>query len=145
MGQAKHLDEITGIVVDACVKLHKSVGPGLLESIYEVILTRDLERRGLRVERQIPISFEYDGLRFEDALRADILVESLVVVELKSVERLLPVHPKQVLTYLRLLKLPVGLLVNFGAPTMKEGLHRIVNNLSPSASPRLRVNQAEIE
>ncbi|NOT41320.1 MAG: GxxExxY protein [Alphaproteobacteria bacterium] len=78
-------------------------------------------------------------------LRADILVESLVVVELKSVERLLPVHPKQVLTYLKLLRLPVGLLVNFGAPRMKAGLHRIFNNLSPSASPRLRVNQTEIE
>ena len=74
-------------------------------------------------------------------LRVDILVESLVVVEIKSVERLLPVHPKQVLTYLRLLKLPVGLLVNFGAPTMKEGLQRVVNGLVPSASPRLRVNR----
>ena len=140
MKEDKHLDDVTGEIVDACVKLHMSLGPGLLESIYEVVLVRDLERRGLLVARQQPISFDYDGLHFSDVLRLDILVESQVVVELKSVERLLPVHPKQVLTYLRLLDLRVGLLVNFGAPTMKEGLHRIVNQLSPSASPRLRVN-----
>ena len=121
------LDDVTGEVVDACFKLHVGLGPGLLESIYETVLARDLERRGLRVERQRPVSFEYDGLRFTDLLRVDMLVESQVVLELKSVERLLPVHPKQLLTYLRLLKLRVGLLVNFGAPTMKEGLHRIIN------------------
>ena len=136
----KQLDEVTGEILDACVKLHQALSPGLLESIYEVVLARDLERRGLGVERQRSISFDYDGLHFSDALRVDILVESAVVVELKSVERLLAVHPKQVLTYLRLLDLRVGLLANFGAPTMKEGLHRIVNNLTPSASPRLRVN-----
>jgi GxxExxY protein len=123
----KALDEITGTVVDACVKLHVALGPGLLESVYETVLTRDLERRGLAIERQQPISFEYDGLHFPDALRVDLLVEKSVIVEIKSVERLLPVHPKQVLTYLRLLKLRVGLLANFGAPTMKDGLHRIVN------------------
>jgi iron complex transport system substrate-binding protein len=140
MPEDKALDEITGGIVDACVKLHIGLGPGLLETIYETVLVRDLERRGFRVERQMPISFEYDGLHFKDALRVDILVDSRVVVEIKSLERLLPVHPKQVLTYLRLLKLPVGLLLNFGAPSMKEGLRRIVNGLIPSASPRLRVN-----
>ncbi len=139
------LNDITGNIVDACIKLHISLGPGLLESIYEVVLVRDLERRGLKVERQKPVSFEYDGMHFTDALRVDVLVESTVVLELKSVERILPVHPKQVLTYLRLLNLPVGFLVNFGAPTMKEGLHRIVNRLSPSASPRLRANSADQE
>ena len=141
MPEDKALDEITGGIVDACVKLHIGLGPGLLESIYETVLARDLERRGFRVDRQMPISFEYDGLQFKDALRVDIFVESRVVVEIKSVERLSPVHPKQVLTYLRLLKLPVGLLVNFGAPSMKEGLRRIVNGLAPSVSPRLRVNR----
>lgn len=134
------LDKVTGEILDACVKLHMALGPGLLESIYEVVLARDLERRGLRVERQKFISFDFDGLHFSDALRVDILVESAVVVELKSLERLLPVHPKQVMTYLRLMDLRVGFLVNFGAPTMKEGLHRIVNKLPPSASPHLRVN-----
>jgi GxxExxY protein len=102
-----------------------------------------LERRGLKVERQKPVSFDFDGMRFDDAFRVDLLVEGSVVVELKSVETLAPVHSKQVLTYLRLLHLPVGLLINFGATTIKEGLHRIVNNyiFSPSAPPRLRVNQ----
>lgn len=138
------VDEITGVIVDAAYKLHVGLGPGLLESVYEAVLERELQRRGLHVERQKAISFEYDGLRFDESLRVDLLVESSIVVELKSVEQLVPVHSKQVLTYLRLLQLPVGLLMNFGAPTLKEGLHRIVNNYSPSpsASPRLRVNHS---
>ncbi|RMD88352.1 MAG: GxxExxY protein [Alphaproteobacteria bacterium] len=135
------LDEITGEIIDTAVKLHRGLGPGLLESVYEAILARELERRGLQVEAQKQVSFEYEGLFFDNAFRADFLVEACVVVEIKSVERLQPVHPKQLLTYLRLLQLPVGLLLNFGAPTMKEGLRRIVNDLDPSASPRLRVNR----
>lgn len=138
----QELDEITGTIVDAAVKRHQSLGPGLLESVYEVVLARDLDRRGLRVERQKSVPFEYDGLRFDEGLRVDLLVEGCVVVELKSVEKLAPVHGKQLLTYLRLLHLQVGLLLNFGAGTMKEGLHRVVNNLPFSASPRLRVNQS---
>jgi GxxExxY protein len=136
----KPLDEITGEIVDAAVRLHKGLGPGLLESVYEVVLARDLEQRGLRAARQELISFEYDGLEFRDCLRVDLLVESRVVVEIKSVERPHPIHTVQLLTYLRLMKLPVGLLINFGAPTLKEGLRRVVNRLQPSASPRLRVN-----
>jgi len=138
---ARPLDDITGVIVDAAVKLHKALGPGLLESVYELVLTRDLQRRGLNVERQKPVSFQYDGMKFDDAFRVDILVESAVVIEIKSVERLAAVHGKQVLTYLRLMNLPVGLLMNFGAPILKEGLQRIVNGLAASASPRLRVNQ----
>ena len=137
----KELDDITGAVVDASVKIHMDLGPGLLESVYESVLARALQRRGLSVERQKAIRFEYDGMTFEDGFRMDLLVEGRVVVELKSVETLAPVHSKQVLTYLRLMQLPVGLLINFGAATLKEGLHRIVNHLPPSASPRLRVNQ----
>jgi iron complex transport system substrate-binding protein len=144
MADHGELDDVTGEIVDACVKLHAGLGPGLLESVYEVVLARDLRRRGLRVERQRPISFEYDGLHFEDLLRLDLLVETRVIMEIKSVETLLPVHPKQLLTYLRLMDLPVGLLANFGAPTMKGGLSRVVNKLPPSASPRLRVNQPAI-
>ena len=98
-------------------------------------------RRGLVVERQKAVAFDYDGMHFEEGLRIDLLVNGCVVIELKSVEKLSPVHAKQLLTYLRLMKLPVGLLINFGASTLKEGLQRVVNNLSPSASPRLRVNQ----
>lgn len=139
----REVDEVSGLVVDAAVKLHKALGPGLLESIYEAVLARNLERRGLGVERQKCVSFEYDGMRFDEGLRVDLLVDGVVVVELKSVETLAKVHSKQLLTYLRLLHLPVGLLINFGAATLKEGLHRIVNNYTPSSSapPRLRVNQ----
>ncbi len=137
----KSLDDITGLIVDTAFKLDIGLGPGLLESVYEMVLSRDLQRRGLLVERQKSISFDYDGLRFDDAFRIDLLVESQVIVEIKSVERPAPVHGKQVLTYLRLMNLPVGLLINFGAPTLKQGLQRIVNGLAASASPRLRVNQ----
>ena len=137
----REIDDITGQIVDAAYKLHTWLGQGLLESVYEMVLARALERRGFLVERQKPIRFEYDGLVFEEGFRTDLLIENQVVVELKSVETLAPVHGKQVLTYLRLLKLPVGLLINFGAATLKEGLHRVVNHLPSSASPRLRVNQ----
>ena len=103
-----------------------------------------MEKRGFHIERQKVIRFEYDGIVFEEGFRTDLLVEGRVVVELKSVEKLAPVHSKQVLTYLRLMNLPVGLLINFGAATLKEGLHRIVNTLPSSASPRLRVNQSQL-
>jgi len=137
----KNLDDITGAIVDAAMKIHVDLGPGLLESVYEAVLARALENRGLRVERQRVIRFEYDGVVFEEGFRTDLLVEGRVVVEIKSVEKLAPVHSKQVLTYLRLMNLPVGLLINFGAATLKEGLRRVVNNLRASASPLLRVNQ----
>lgn len=139
------LDDITGVVVDAAVRLHKALGPGLLESVYEIVLMRDLQRLGLHVERQMPVSFEYEDLKFCDAFRLDLIVEGQVIIEIKSVETLAPVHSKQLLTYLRLMKLPVGLLLNFGAPVMKDGIKRVVNELSPSASPRLRVNQSPAE
>ena len=137
----KDIDEITGNIVDAAYKIHTGLGPGLLESVYEAVLGRELEKRGLVVERQKIISFEYDGMRFDEGLKVDLLVEEVVVVEQKSVEKFASVHAKQVLTYLRLLHLPVGLLINFGSPTLKEGLQRIVNNYQPSAASRLRVNQ----
>lgn len=135
------LEELSAEIVDAAFKLHKGLGPGLLESVYEAVLERDLERRGLQVERQKFLSFEYDGMRFAETLRVDLLVDGRIVIEVKSVERLLPVHPKQVLTYLRLLNLSMGFLINFGAPTLKEGLHRVVNGYAPSAASRLRLNR----
>ena len=137
------LDEITGTIVDASLKIHKDLGPGLLESVYEGLLVRELERRGFQVERQKVIRFEYDGIFFEQGLRVDLLVESRVVVELKSVEELARKHSMKVRTYIRLLNLPVGLLINFGGETLKEGLRRIVNNLAPTESPQLRINNAE--
>ena len=136
----KELDDITGAVVDSAMKIHKELGPGLLESVYEVVLARELERRRFQVERQKPIRFEYDGMVFEDGFRVDLLVDGRVIVELKSVETLAPVHSKQLLTYLRLTNLPVGLLINFGSATLKEGLYRIVNKLPSSASPSLRAS-----
>lgn len=135
------LDEVTGEIIDASIKLHQDLGPGLLESVYEVILEKVLVRSGYTVERQKPICFEYDGISFSDGFRVDLLVDGRVVVELKSVEKLAPVHSKQLLTYLRLMNLPVGLLINFGSATLKEGLQRVVNNLDSSASPSLRVNR----
>ncbi|MCD2324961.1 GxxExxY protein [Sphingomonas sp. IC-56] len=128
-------------IIDAALRLHKGLGPGLLESVYENILAAKLVERGHSVAQQCPIDIEYDGLRFQQAFRADLIVNGSVLVEIKSVERLLPVHGKQVLTYLRLLKQPLGLLINFGGETLKEGLRRIVNDHKDFASSRLRVNQ----
>lgn len=121
-------NEITGTVIDAAIHIHKQLGPGLLESVYEVALETELQRRGLKAIRQVPVSFEFEGRLFVDAYRIDILVEEQVVLEIKSVELLAPVHFKQVLTYLKLSDLRVGLLLNFGAATLKEGLKRVVNN-----------------
>jgi iron complex transport system substrate-binding protein len=133
MAAERDIDEITGEIVDAAYQVHTRMGPGLLESVYAVVMVRALERRGLKVERNKTVTFEFDGMRFERGLRVDLLVEDRVVVELKSVEISAPVHAKQVLTYLRLLKLPVGLLINFGAATLKQGVRRIVNNYEPAA------------
>jgi GxxExxY protein len=129
----RNVNIITGEIVDAAYRLHTRLGPGLLESVYEAVLARALEERGLRIERQKPVSFEFEGMLFEEGFRVDLLVDGLVLVELKSVEKLVPVHSKQVLTYLRLLDLPIGLLINFGTVSMNEGLHRIVNSRAPSA------------
>ena len=109
-----------------------------------MVLAKSLQKRGFNVERQKAITFEYDAILFEEGFRVDLLVEDKVIVELKSVEKLIPVHSKQLLTYMRLMNLPVGFLINFGAATLKEGLHRVVNSLPSSASPSLRVNQNEV-
>jgi len=137
----RELDDVTGEIVDASLRIHRDLGPGLLESVYEAVLARTLGKRGFQVERQRAIRFEYDEMVFEEGFRIDLLVDNRVIVELKSVERLAPVHSKQLLTYLKLTNTPVGLLINFGAATLREGLHRVVNGLPASASPRLRVNQ----
>lgn len=135
------LDDVTGVIIDAAVRIHRTLGPGLLESLYESLLACELGRRGLRADRQRLISFSYDGIDIEDAFRADLLVERRVIVEVKSLERLAPVHTKQLLTYLRLTDLRVGLLLNFGAETMREGVKRVVNNYTASSHSLLRVNQ----
>ena len=141
----KEIDEITADVLDVALRLHRELGPGLLESVYETLLARRLQNLGYRVAAQQLISAEFDDVLFEAAFRADLIVEDRLLIEIKSVERLMPVHSKQLLTYLRLKKQPVGLLINFGNETLKEGFRRIVNDYRPSApppsSPRLRVNQ----
>ncbi|WP_242140099.1 GxxExxY protein [Sphingomonas sp. TREG-RG-20F-R18-01] len=122
------LEDIARISVDCGFKLHQALGPGLLESVYEVCLASSLMDRGLSVERQRPIPIRFNGLQFEEGFRADILVEGMLLIELKSTERYAAVHAKQVLTYLRLMDLPLGLLMNFGAPTVKDGVRRLIND-----------------
>ncbi len=120
-------NEIGRIVVDCVVRMHIELGPGLLETVYEVVLAHELREQGLRVERQVPVAIEYHGVRFDEGFRADIVVENKVVLGLKSVERATNVHKKQVLTYLRLTGMKLGYLLNFGEELMKNGISRIIN------------------
>lgn len=137
----KDIEEVSGDVLDVALRLHRELGPGLLESVYETILAAKLAKIGYAVSRQQPIDIEYDGIRFDAAFRIDLLVDGRLLVEIKSVNQLHAAHAKQLLTYLRLTKQPVGLLINFGGATLKEGVRRLVNDYKPSASPRLRANQ----
>lgn len=123
-------NEIGKVVVDAALKVHRELGPGLLETVYEVVLARELERRGMRVERQVPVPIVYEGLRFEEGFRADMIVEGKVILELKSVEQTGRVHARQVFTYLKLRGLRLGFLLNFGGSLMRDGIERVVNGLS---------------
>lgn len=116
-------------IVDASYHVHKKLGPGLLESVYETILAFELEKRGLKVERQVPVSIVCEGIKFDEGFRAYLIVENKVIVELKSVETVVPVHKKQLLTYLRLADKRLGLLINFGAVVIKDGISRVVNGL----------------
>jgi iron complex transport system substrate-binding protein len=127
------IDRISGDVIDVAIRLHRDLGPGLLESVYELLLARRLETMGYLVSRQRSIDLEFEGERVEAAFRIDLLVNERLLVEIKSVERLAPVHAKQLLTYLRITRQPVGLLINFGGETLKEGIRRLVNNYAPSA------------
>lgn len=122
-------NEVSAMVLDAAISVHRVLGPGLLESVYEVALAHVLRQRGLHVIRQMPISITFEGITFDEGFRADLIVESLVLIELKSLERVAPVHRKVVLTYLRLSGLRLGLLINFGAPVLKDGYERLVNGL----------------
>ena len=122
-----NLKAITGDVVDAAVQIHKTLGPGLLESVYELILEAELKRRGHRVERQKDISFDYQGIHFQNAFRLDMLVDDSVILELKSTEKMASVFAKQLKTYLVLTGKTIGLVLNFGMTTMKEGICRVAN------------------
>ncbi len=121
------LEKIATDVVDASVKLHIKLGPGLFETVYEVVLAKELTRMGYRVERQKTVAIHYEGLVFDEGFRADLIINDCLLVELKSVEKLTPVHGKQVLTYLRLLDYRLGLLINFGEALLKDGLKRVAN------------------
>ena len=129
LGPKMNENEIGRIIVDAAVALHRELGPGLLESVYEAVLARELADRGLKVDRQISIPITWRGMRFDEGFRADIIVGNSVILELKSVERTTHAHKKQVLTYLKLTGMGLGYLLNFGAAVMKEGITRIVNDL----------------
>jgi iron complex transport system substrate-binding protein len=131
---------LAGTAIDLGFKLHRDLGPGLLESVYEAILAAMLADAGLKVDRQKPIPIDYNGLVISEGFRADLIVESSLVIEVKAVEQLAPVHGKQLLTYLRLMKQPLGLLLNFGAPTFRQGVRRVVNGHTNFASSRLRVH-----
>ena len=137
----RDLEEISGDVLDCAVQLHRDLGPGLLENVYEVILAAMLREKGYLVETQRKLEIRYKQLVIPSVMRVDMLVEAAVLVEIKSLTQILPVHAKQVMTYLRLMDLSVGLLINFGGETIKGNVRRIVNGYIPSASPRLRVNQ----
>lgn len=137
----KSVDEISGDVLDLSIRLHRELGPGLLESVYEAVLAGKLAKLGYSVERQKQVDIVFEGLAFENAFRIDLLVEGRVLLEIKSVERLNAAHAKQLLTYLRLTKQPLGLLINFGGATLKEGFRRLVNDYDPSASLRLCANR----
>lgn len=123
----QEINTITGEIVDAAFQIHYKIGPGLAESFYETLLARELVRRGLEVERQKRVSFDFEGLWFENVGRVDLVIERVVVVEVKSVLVLMPVHEKQLSTYLRALDCRIGLLINFGAAFLKDGIKRIAN------------------
>ena len=122
------LEELAKISVDCGFQLHKELGPGLLETVYEVLLAESLKERGLAAARQVPVPIKYKGVVVDNAFRIDLLVEDRLVIELKSTERDSALYPKQLLTYLRLMDLPLGLLMNFGQETFKQGVKRVANN-----------------
>jgi GxxExxY protein len=122
-------NRISKVVLDSAIRVHRRLGPGLFESVYEVVLAAELARRGLRVERQVGVPLVYEGIRFDIAFRADLIVNDLVIVELKSVESVGPVHRRQLLTYLRLANKKLGLLLNFNVELLKDGYCRVVNGL----------------
>ena len=120
-------NDIGKIVVDECIHLHRALGPGLLETVYEVILARRLAKKGLKVVRQISVPIAFEGEEFDEGFRADLIIEEKVILEMKSVEKVSPAHKKQLLTYLKLTGLKLGFLLNFGDELMKDGITRTIN------------------
>lgn len=121
-------EAITGDIVDSCIQIHRDLGPGLLESVYEVLLCDELMRRGRAVQRQLELPLTYRGRHLEHGFRVDMLIDSAVIVEVKVTDRVAPVHARQLLTYLRLMRLPIGLVANFGMPRMIDGITRVTTD-----------------
>ncbi len=126
--EIKDLNEISGKVIGAAIEVHRHLGPGLLESAYEACLSHELRLRGLVVEKQVPIPVFYKGVKIDCAYRLDFLIAKKVIVELKAVEKILPIHEAQTLTYLKLCKLRLGLIINFNVPILKNGIKRLLNH-----------------
>ncbi len=122
------INELSGEVLNACIKMHKTIGPGCYEKVYEEILYYELEQKGINVEKQVLMPIQYENLLIQDAYKIDLLVDNKLIIEIKSVERTAPVHFKQVMTYLKLMKLKNGLLINFNVEWMKDGFQRVFNN-----------------
>jgi GxxExxY protein len=122
-------NEISGAIIDVAIKVHKRLGPGLLESVYRNVMAYELEKRGLMIQKEVPIPVEWEEVRLEIGFRADLIVENKVIVEMKSIENVAPVHFKQLLTYLRIADKRLGLLINFGEELLKNGIYRVVNKL----------------
>ena len=140
MSDRGDVEELARQAIDTGFHIHRELGPGLFESVYEALLALKLAEIGLSVQRQAPIAIEYEGVPLGEGFRADLLVENRLLIEVKSLERLSPLHTKQLLTYLRLVQQPLGLLMNFGGDTFREGVKRVVND-HESPSTRLRVNR----
>jgi GxxExxY protein len=122
-------NRISKIIVDCCYNIHRTLGPGLLESVYLEVLMYELKKAGLKCEKEVGVPIHYKEIKLDIGFRADVIVENLVIVELKSVEKVLPVHKKQLMTYLKLTKMKLGLLVNFNVNLIKDGIERVVNGL----------------
>lgn len=129
---------MTEPIFGAAIAVHRELGPGLMESVYETVLANELKHRGFRVRRQQAVKLSFAGMEFNEVFRADLIVNDTIIVELKATARFDPVFARQLLIYLRLLRLPVGLVINFGAPTIKDGVKRVINTFPASSFPRLR-------
>jgi GxxExxY protein len=127
-------NQVSGTIIDCALKVHTALGPGILESVYETCLAHELRKAGLKVRTQVPVPVIYDGVKLDTGLRRDLLVEELVIVEVKSIDKLAPIHTAQLLSYLKLTNLQLGLLLNFNVVHMRDGWKRVVNNFNSSAS-----------
>ncbi len=136
-------NEISSIIISTAIDIHRKLGPGLLESVYLAVLEYELKKRGLAVQKEVPVPVQWDNLRLEIGFRADLIVQGMVLIELKSVEQVAAVHKKQVLTYIKLTDLRLGLLVNFGVELLKHGIHRIINGTIEDEQPELTQDQSQ--